>query len=1017
MRAWARHPAAFLAGLFLLQIAVCLVFSRRLWPWAWSDGALLDPDVAQNTLASSWQLKAFETPLAASLSLLVQRSLPPNAHYVLNLLGLGAAGALSVATFVRGKQERLACLPVLALLYASSFPVFALQSGSWMGAGAFFFFLSLWLMQRPRGQAAGGAALALAVAVAPAFLIAAPAFLLLKGRNAWAGFAALLAALVAADAAAWKETAARFGGNWRDFYFTETNQAQSLYLGALFHTIPSVVRYLQGWIFVAGKLMGLLLLAVDLLLMIRLRSQPAEERREPAEWMIALSLPVVCMLPFGSHPLLLCIAAPLMPALAAFVTGAGGREKTLLWGAVSASLVLATVRLSGAYATGYQLSQVLLPGVFLFGISGLLLKVASVWRLLEMPWLNALYEQCEKRGSPNLLYLASEVSIAHRAIGLPTGVLLIAACLVVYQHYHFSFSVVCLWLGSLFAFFCVWGGLKIRLRDLSGLALRDWKHLAALVVLFSPAYVYATYAWPYQIATDELSFCGYIKMLMFDRNYDFFRVAGEYFCWPAGCFVFLGLMTQAIGESSLENIRMANGILGVVSICGVYALGRECFSRKYAWLWAALFGCSHSFLVISRMGLRDTIPVLLEIAAMLLLYRGIRRKNSALLFLAGVVAGLGVYNYFSARVIIVLCAAALAWDEWRAGAAALRSWRRRANDIFLRSVPLYVGFLVCASPMALSTYNAGAYGSKYAREQCILYPDARKLITEWHERHDTMAAIAENAVKGLTVFNNNEYDNSYAYVNLKHGFVDPLTGALLWVGVGMACWARRRGVFRRTMLAGFLIIWLVVGILMTRNPAYCRFLVVIPFASYFALEGLRLLARKALRLSRAGFVRAGSWALCAAAVLGIGAWNARIVFNHYRQAVNDRPERVTDIVGNEVASSIRYVRACYERGYRNFLVITDDRQPFQPYGGDFWVGWIKTQVPRNALVVLGRPLELKTEPIQLNIPTAPACVVLMSGEVWRENEAALRRSYPEFKFVPLTLAEGQVALEFGTPEP
>lgn len=1017
------RPSGFLLFVFLLQIGICFVYTRRLWPWSWTDSGWLSYTVAQNTFASSWQLQAFKTPVVAVVEGLAQRLFPEHlgtALFAWNLACLGAAGLLAITLFVRNARARMACVLMLALLYAASFPVFALQSGSQVGAGALCFFGALWVLRHPRGQVPGGGLFALSVLLAPPFLAVVPAFLILSRPRAWLGFLAVALLLVGLDVQGWTETVARFGANWRDFFFTDANQAQSMFMAALFNAIPTNARYLQGWIFVASKAMGPLLLVLDLLLLLRLRKIDATDGSpvgvDGSALLLALSLPVLCLLPFGSHPLLLCLIAPLLPALAANLSSSASRGQKFFWWAAALGAALASVRLSSMYSTGYLSAQIPLLGVLLFGITGVLLKLAMVSQMVPKPWLDTLYDRYRERGSPNFLYLISEMSIAHWAVGIPLGLALWCACLLVYHFYNFSFSVVTLWLAALFCFFCVWDGLKVRWRDLADLSRRDWRYLLGLVLLLAPAYTVATYQWPYQIATDELSFCGYIKVLMADRYYDFFRVATEYFCWPAGCFVLLGFMTQAMGDSSLENIRLANGLLGIVSILGIYMLGRHFFSRKHAFLWAILFGVSHTFLIISRMALRDTIPVLLEIFALLIFYRSLRKKNAALLYLAGFVAGLGVYNYYSGRVVIVICSAAMAWHVWQETAAARLGFRERVRAIFLRSLPLYVGFVVCASPMALSTLNAGSRGSLYTREQCILFYEARKAITDWEAQHSLFNAITQNAVKGLTLFNNNEFDNSYAYINLGHGFVDPLTGVLIWVGVLLLFRARRARKFRANLLIGFLIIWLVVGTLMTRNPAYCRFLVIMPFATFFAMQGCLLVARRAARLLRLTAVRAWTTRLSLCALLGIAAWNAKIVYDHYWLAVNDHPEHITDIVGNEVASSIRYVRERAASGVLHYIIVTDDEHPYQPYGGDFWRNWICSQVPASAVVSIARPGELDAEPMSLKVPEHVPCVVLMNGDLGKKYEAKMRARYPTVKFVPLTLAVQQVAVEI-TPAP
>ena len=65
---------------------------------------------------------------------------------------------------------------------------------------------------------------------------------------------------------------------------------------------------------------------------------------------------------------------------------------------------------------------------------------------------------------------------------------------------------------------------------------------------------------------------------------------------------------------------------------------------------------------------------------------------------------------------------------------------------------------------------------------------------------------------GLGTFNSKVVDHGWIYVNYGHGFVDPLTGIVLWLGVaivGLGLIRRRRedeGAL--LMLGGFLVLWL-----------------------------------------------------------------------------------------------------------------------------------------------------------------------------------------------------------------
>ena len=105
--------------------------------------------------------------------------------------------------------------------------------------------------------------------------------------------------------------------------------------------------------------------------------------------------------------------------------------------------------------------------------------------------------------------------------------------------------------------------------------------------------------------------------------------------------------------------------------------------------------------------------------------------------------------------------------------------------------------------------------------------------------------IEKNIVWGLTAFNTDRVDEAFIYPNFGHGIVDPLTGALLWLGVLTVL---LRAIFRRGPpwsifpLVGFLLLWLVFAFLVGQAPDYPRMLVILPFVAYLVTEGIRLLA-------------------------------------------------------------------------------------------------------------------------------------------------------------------------------
>src|SRR5439155_23474729 len=80
-----------------------------------------------------------------------------------------------------------------------------------------------------------------------------------------------------------------------------------------------------------------------------------------------------------------------------------------------------------------------------------------------------------------------------------------------------------------------------------------------------------------------------------------------------------------------------------------YALFRQILPRWWAVMASCVLGLSHSYLMISRLAMRENTAVLAEVAAFALLLWGLRRDNELATFLGGVVAGLGFYVSYPSR--------------------------------------------------------------------------------------------------------------------------------------------------------------------------------------------------------------------------------------------------------------------------------------------------------------------------------------------------------------------------------
>ena len=97
-------------------------------------------------------------------------------------------------------------------------------------------------------------------------------------------------------------------------------------------------------------------------------------------------------------------------------------------------------------------------------------------------------------------------------------------------------------------------------------------------------------------------------------------------------------------------MRLLHALVGLLAVAATYALFRQLMPRGWAFLASLLVGFSHAMFMISRLAMRENTAVLLLVVALALLLWGLRENHELATFLGGVVAGLGFYVYYPARV-------------------------------------------------------------------------------------------------------------------------------------------------------------------------------------------------------------------------------------------------------------------------------------------------------------------------------------------------------------------------------
>jgi hypothetical protein len=239
-------------------------------------------------------------------------------------------------------------------------------------------------------------------------------------------------------------------------------------------------------------------------------------------------------------------------------------------------------------------------------------------------------------------------------------------------------------------------------------------------------------------------------------------------------------------------------------------------------------------------------------------------------------------------------------------------------------------------------------------------------------------------------------DHSWIYPNFGHGFVDPLTGVLLWVGVGVVGVAlirrRREDEGALLMLGGFLALWLSFAFVVNKAPNYTRLLVILPFVAFLVTEAVRWLADRWRSLPRAPAV------IVAGFLSVIVVWNLAIAWDYVQDGRRD---------GDPIGTTGRYVESRQDEPGLIFYMATSTQQPYYVWGDN-------NASSMRVRYFLDNPTQAGAaiDPGSLRDFNAPAPFsLLMRREAWQSAAAELADRYPRGRIRNITPDGARVVLE------
>ena len=570
-------------------------------------------------------------------------------------------------------------------------------------------------------------------------------------------------------------------------------------------------------------------------------------------------------------------------------------------------------------------------------------------------------------------------------VGVAIGLLLGLISLVVYIAEGYSRGMLWLWLAALVVLSVAFW---FRSRALPRIALADVGIAGGLVALVSPLYLLALSRWPVQVSSDEAVIMDVSREYAAAANVDPFGVSW-YLTRPTALFIVWGNLGELIGGIDFFHMRLLHGLVGLLTVAASYALFRLMFPRSWAAFATILVAANHSMFMISRLAMRENTSLLVVVVSLALLLWGLQRKHELATFLGGVAGALGFYVYYPGRVAIPI------WIAFLLGLGLLYKQQFPRRTLLGLGAVAVAGFVLTVTPIFYAESQIPSYVASGQKDSLLIYDDAREQQRGWVHAETQFEGYKTNVRHGLGTFNSTVVDHSWIYPNYGHGFVDPLTGILLWLGVGVVGVAlirrRRQDEAALLMLGGFLVLWLSFAFLVNKAPNYTRLLVTLPFVAFLVTEAVRWLAGRWRSIPRAP-------ALIAVGFLSvIVIWNIAIAWDWI-----DEGRRKGDPIG----STGRYAESRKDEPGHILYLANSAAQPYYVWGDDPTMSRLRYFV--NDMSQIGASID----PVSLRDFSAPAPFsLLMRREVWQTAAMELSDRYPRGRIRNITPDGARVVLE------
>jgi hypothetical protein len=342
-------------------------------------------------------------------------------------------------------------------------------------------------------------------------------------------------------------------------------------------------------------------------------------------------------------------------------------------------------------------------------------------------------------------------------------------------------------------------------------------------------------------------------------------------------------------------LKVGTAAVSLLTLPGVYLLGREMFGRRVG-LWATLFSAVSSWpVLISRIGLRYPFNPAITPWSLFFLLRGLRRGERNDFLLLGLSLGVGLQGYTAFRAMplaVGVCWLVCLFVGWL-----------RPEIVTLRPSTLVRNALLTVLIALIVFIPLGRYSLEYP-EHFWYRSFSRVSNPDYPYQGSPPVILAKNLWNLALMFHWDGDEVWVAHWRRDAPVLDPLLGALLVLGLVMIL---RRILRQRDLLSLCLVI--AGGLLLlpsalslafpSENPSVVRTGGAIPVVMILAALPVGL-GLNAAQDRSSGWRRAGVRALSLVLAISVVAVNRQRIFTDYAQQYNQ-----FSINATEIADAIR----------------------------------------------------------------------------------------------------------------